>query len=88
VHLEHWVSGWKIGSDGLIGIPEPLPCLIVALSHVSAFDGLTRLSGGPEADPQGLVLAPASHPTFGWFDMCALRLGEFRLGWFRLSLGQ
>ena len=70
MHLEHWVSGWKIGSDGLIGSLEPLPCSVLTLSHMSAFDGLTWLSGGLEANPQGLVLAPAAHPTFetlrGW----------------------
>jgi len=33
---------------------------------MSAFDGLTGLSGETEVDPQGLALALASHLTFGW----------------------
>ena len=32
MHLEHWVSGGKIGSDGLVGTLEPLPCSVLACS--------------------------------------------------------
>lgn len=65
------MSGWKAGPDGLAERLELLPYSVLTLSHLSAFNGLTRLSGGPEIDLQGLVLALASHPTFGWLDMCA-----------------